>query len=76
MRQDIASLEATVLKLEETLDSMYKLQQRSLDSSLFNKANEIQEDISLKRFDLHVAAMRLAAVKSQVIKLHMTLREC
>ncbi len=39
---------------------------RSLDSQLFNKANELQEDISLKRFDLRVAQVHLAAVRAQV----------
>ena len=39
---------------------------RSLDSQLFNKANELQEDISLKRFDHRVALLHLAAIRAQV----------
>ena len=39
---------------------------RSLESQLFNKANELQEDISLKRFDLRVAQIHLSAVRAQV----------
>lgn len=39
---------------------------RSLESSVFNKANELQEDISMKRFDLRVAQVHLSAVRSQV----------
>ena len=39
---------------------------RSLESQLFNKSNELQEDISLKRFDLRVAQIHLAAVRAQV----------
>jgi hypothetical protein len=39
---------------------------RSLESSLYNKANELQEDISMKRFDLRVAQIHLAAVRAQV----------
>jgi len=39
---------------------------RSVEASLYNKANELQEDISLKRFDLRVAQIHLAAVKAQV----------
>ena len=39
---------------------------RSLESQLFNKANELQEDISLKRFDQRIAQIHLAAVKAQV----------
>jgi hypothetical protein len=37
-----------------------------LESQLFNKANELQEDISLKRFDQRIAQIHLAAVKAQV----------
>lgn len=39
---------------------------RSLDSNLFNKSNEIQEDLTQKRFELYVSSLHLAAVKSQV----------
>ena len=39
---------------------------RSLESQLFNKANELQEDISLKRFDQRVAQLHLGAIKAQV----------
>ncbi|KAL1116815.1 hypothetical protein AAG570_005285 [Ranatra chinensis] len=38
---------------------------RSLESSLFNKANEIQEDISAKRFELKSVQLNLAAVRAQ-----------
>lgn len=33
---------------------------------MYNKANELQEDISMKRFDLRVAQIHLAAVRAQV----------
>lgn len=39
---------------------------RSLEQSMFSKANELQEDISIKRFEYRTAQMHLAAVKSQV----------
>ncbi|CAN8010615.1 unnamed protein product [Ixodes pacificus] len=65
LKQDIGQLETQVRQLQETLDALLRLQQRSLESSLYNKANELQEDISLKRFDLHVAQIHLAAVKAQ-----------
>ena len=39
---------------------------RSLESQLYNKANEVQEDISGKRFDQMVAQIHLAAVRAQV----------
>lgn len=46
---------------------------RSLESNLYNKANEIQEDLSAKRYELHVASLHLAAVKSQVRKIYFPL---
>jgi len=42
-----------------------------LESQLFNKANEIQEDISSKRFDLRVAQIHLAALRAQVSKINI-----
>ncbi|EEC02528.1 stac, putative [Ixodes scapularis] len=68
LKQDIGQLETQVRQLQETLDALLRLQQRSLESSLYNKANELQEDISLKRFDLHVAQIHLAAVKAQEVE--------
>ncbi|XP_037077293.1 SH3 and cysteine-rich domain-containing protein-like, partial [Pollicipes pollicipes] len=41
------------------------MQQRSLESNLFNKSNELQEEIGTKRFDLQVAQIHYAAVKAQ-----------
>jgi hypothetical protein len=39
---------------------------RGLDSQLYNKANEIQEDISMKKFDLRAKQLHWAAVRAQV----------
>ncbi|XP_076353542.1 SH3 and cysteine-rich domain-containing protein isoform X6 [Tachypleus tridentatus] len=65
LREEIGNLESQIRQLQESLDSLQRLQQRSLDSNLYNKANELQEDISLKRFDLQVAHIHHAAVKEQ-----------
>ncbi|XP_064476950.1 uncharacterized protein LOC135390906 isoform X2 [Ornithodoros turicata] len=65
LKQDMAQLESQIRQLQEALDSLIRLQQRSLESSLYNKANELQEDISMKRFDLHVAQIHLSAVRAQ-----------
>ncbi|UYV69331.1 hypothetical protein LAZ67_6003260 [Cordylochernes scorpioides] len=65
LRQDVSALESQIKQLQEAVDSLRRLQQRSLDNSLFNKANELQEDISMKVFDLQVAHIHLRAVKSQ-----------
>ena len=39
---------------------------RNIENSLYHKANELQEDISMKRFDLRVNQVHLSAVKAQV----------
>lgn len=39
---------------------------RGLESQLYNKANELQEDISMKKFDLRAKQIHLAAVRAQV----------
>ncbi|XP_054717614.1 uncharacterized protein LOC129227009 [Uloborus diversus] len=66
LKQDVANLEAQIKQLQEAVDSMERLQRRSLESALFNKANELQEDVSLKKFDLQVAFIHLSAVKAQL----------
>ncbi len=45
---------------------LVRTQQRGIDSSLYNKANELQEDISMKKFDLRAKQIHLAAVRAQV----------
>lgn len=39
---------------------------RSLEQSMFSKANELQEDISKKKYEFRTTQMHLAAFKSQV----------
>nr|XP_027216949.1 nostrin-like isoform X1 [Penaeus vannamei] len=65
LRKEEADLERQVAQLQEAQDTLQRIQQRSLESSVFNKANELQEDISMKRFDLRVAQVHLSAVRSQ-----------
>ncbi|XP_023227912.1 uncharacterized protein LOC111628370 [Centruroides sculpturatus] len=66
LRQDVSNLESQIRQLQEAVDSLTRLQQRSLESNLYNKSNELQEDISMKRFDLQVANIHLAAVRAQL----------
>ncbi|XP_049845154.1 uncharacterized protein LOC126297890 isoform X7 [Schistocerca gregaria] len=65
LRKEAMDLEQQMKQNQDALDTLLRIQQRSLESSLFNKANELQEDISLKRFDLRVAQIHLGAVKAQ-----------
>lgn len=39
---------------------------RTVESNLYNKTSELQEEICLKKLDLRVAQLHLAAVKAQV----------
>lgn len=66
LKKEAFDLETQIRQIQDSLDTLLRIQQRSLEASLFNKANEIQEDISMKRFDLRVAQMHLKAINSQV----------
>ncbi|GJQ87483.1 hypothetical protein Trydic_g19242 [Trypoxylus dichotomus] len=65
LRKEAADLEVQIKQIQEALDTLLRIQQRSVEANLFNKANEIQEDISMKRFDLRVAQIHLRAINSQ-----------
>lgn len=54
--------------LQDSIDALARTQSRGLDGQLYNKVNEIQEDISMKKFDLRAKQLHLAAVKAQVRK--------
>lgn len=45
---------------------MIRAQIRVLESQLFNKSSELQEDISMKKFDLQTKRLHLAALRAQV----------
>lgn len=65
LRKEAGDLERQIAQLLEAQDTLVRIQQRSIESSVFNKANELQEDISIKRFDLRVAQVHLSAVRAQ-----------
>lgn len=46
---------------------------RGLEGQLYNKANELQEDISMKKFDLRAKEIHLAAVQAQVSEKKITI---
>lgn len=48
------------------MDALVRNQMRGLESQLYNKANELQEDISMKKFDLRAKQIHLSAVRAQV----------
>lgn len=53
---------------QESLESLIRAQIRVLESQLFNKSSELQEDISMKKFDLQAKKLHLAAIRAQVNK--------
>lgn len=66
LSKEAHDLDAQLRQIEEALITLLRIQQKSLESNLFNKANEIQDDISMKRFDLRVSQIHLGAITSQV----------
>lgn len=66
LKKEATDLELQIKQITDSLDTLQRMQVRSLESNLFNKVNELQEDISIKRFDLRVAQIHLSAINSQV----------
>lgn len=56
----------TTQKMKESLESLIRTQIRVLESQLYNKSSELQEDISMKKFDLQTKRLHLAAIRAQV----------
>ncbi|XP_049823029.1 uncharacterized protein LOC109597113 isoform X3 [Aethina tumida] len=65
LKKEAMDLESEIRQIQDALDTLLRIQQRSVEANLYNKANELQEDISMKRFDLRVAQMHLSAINSQ-----------
>ncbi|XP_045493661.1 uncharacterized protein LOC123692876 isoform X9 [Colias croceus] len=65
LKQDAEDLELQIKQLQESLDSLVRLQNRSLENSIYGKVNEIQEEISVKKYDYRATQLHLAAVRAQ-----------
>ncbi|KAK0167188.1 hypothetical protein PV327_004619 [Microctonus hyperodae] len=65
LRREADGLTLEIGRLQDSLDALTRMQRKSAESSLFTKVAELQEDISMKRFDLGVAHLHLAAVQAQ-----------
>ncbi|XP_046447045.1 uncharacterized protein LOC124196209 isoform X6 [Daphnia pulex] len=65
LKKDTAEVEAHVRQLNECMESLTRLQQRSLESNSYNKASELQEEICAKKLEWRMAQLHLAAVKAQ-----------
>lgn len=66
LEKDRAELEERIERFEERIESLGKLLQRSQEARNHNKVNELQEELSQRKFDLYVAQVHLSAVRSQL----------
>ncbi|XP_011494749.1 PREDICTED: uncharacterized protein LOC105359766 [Ceratosolen solmsi marchali] len=54
-----------ITRLQDSLDTLNRMQGKSIEGNSYTKVAELQEDISIQRFDLGVAQLHLAAVNAQ-----------
>ena len=52
--------------VQDSVDTLMRTQARGIENQLYNKANELQEDLSMKKFDLRAKQLQLSAVRAQV----------
>jgi len=67
LRTQGKDLEGSIKLNSEAVESLIRIQAKNLDQQLFNKANEIQEEISKKRYELRCAQIQLAGIRAQKI---------
>jgi len=67
LRTEGKDLEGNIKLNSEAVESLIRIQAKNLDQQLFNKVNEIQEEISRRRYELRSAQIRLAGTRAQKI---------
>ncbi|KAK2585390.1 hypothetical protein KPH14_010065 [Odynerus spinipes] len=65
LKREHDSLIQKIGRLQEALDTLIRMQRKSAEGNLYTKVAELQENISMKRFELGVAQLDLAAVQAQ-----------
>jgi len=65
LRAECKDQEGSIKLSNDALEALIRIQAKNLDQQLFNKANEIQEEISRKRCDLRIAQIRLSGLRCQ-----------
>ncbi|XP_055619191.1 uncharacterized protein LOC129764288 isoform X5 [Toxorhynchites rutilus septentrionalis] len=65
LKRESQDLEIQIKQLQDSVDTLVRTQIRGIEGQLYNKANELQEDISMKKFDLRAKQIHLAAVRAQ-----------
>jgi len=65
LKQEEKSMEDQIKANAEAVESLIRILSKNLDQQLFNKANEIQEEISRKRYDLRCYQIKVSGIKAQ-----------
>lgn len=65
LKREATDLEIQIRQLQDSVDSLSRTQQRGIEGQLYNKVNELQEDLSMKKFDLRAKQIHFAAVRAQ-----------
>ncbi|XP_063621333.1 uncharacterized protein LOC134793633 isoform X6 [Cydia splendana] len=65
LRKDAQDLEMQIKQLQDGLEALARLQARGLETNMYSKVNEIQEDVSMKKYDYRATQLHLAAVRAQ-----------
>ncbi|KAF7404034.1 hypothetical protein HZH68_006828 [Vespula germanica] len=66
LKREHDSLTQKIGRLQDALDTLIRMQRKSAEGNLYTKVAELQENISMKRFELGVAQLDLAAIQAQV----------
>merc|ERR1719159_1235288 len=65
LKQEEKTMEDQIKVNAEAVESLIRILSKNLDQQLFNKANEIQEEISRKRYDLRCYQIKLSGIRAQ-----------
>ncbi|TDG51781.1 hypothetical protein AWZ03_001841 [Drosophila navojoa] len=65
LKRESIELELQIRQLQDSIDALNRTQMRGIEGQLYNKVNELQEDLSMKKFDLRAKQIHLAAIRAQ-----------
>ncbi|KAM8712848.1 hypothetical protein ACLKA7_013219 [Drosophila subpalustris] len=65
LKREAIELELQIRQLQDAIDALNRTQARGIEGQLYNKVNELQEDLSMKKFDLRAKQIHLAAIRAQ-----------
>nr|NP_001260998.2 Stac-like, isoform R [Drosophila melanogaster]AGB93530.2 Stac-like, isoform R [Drosophila melanogaster] len=65
LKREAIELELQIRQLQDSIEALNRTQTRGIEGQLYNKVNELQEDLSMKKFDLRAKQIHLAAIRAQ-----------